>query len=180
MKITYLIIFFSTISVYSQEIEYELIFKDSCSEKIIESDLYHLEKNGKSYSTFESDEGKIILPEKGLYKLFASEIGEVHQVEINQEINSDTLYIPKIREYLLTHTEPNYIFRKCDKKCEGIETGYYSNGTIRLVGEFKNELVVGELKRFYPNGKIKEVSIYNKRGFLTKKTEFDENGELIK
>ncbi|WBL23848.1 hypothetical protein [Zunongwangia sp. HRR-M8] len=180
MKITYLIIIFSTISTFSQEIEYELIFKDSCSEKIILSDLYHLEKNGKSYSTFESDEGTIKLPEKGVYKLFASEIAEVHLVELNQEINSDTLYIPKIREYLITHTQPNYIFRKCNKKCEGIETGYYSNGSIRLVAEFKNGLVVGELKRFYQNGKIKEISIYNKRGFLTKKTEFDQNGEIIK
>ena len=171
MKIIFILVFLSTISAFSQEIKYNLIFKDSCSEKIVFSNLYHLEKNGKSYSTFESDNGTITLPEKGVYKLFASEIGEVHQVEINKEINSDTLFIPKIREYLVTHTKPNYIFRKCDKKIDGFNTGYYSDGSIRIVAEFKNGLVIGELKRFYQNGKIKEISIYNKRGFLTKKTE---------
>ncbi|MFD0975435.1 hypothetical protein [Salinimicrobium gaetbulicola] len=179
MKITFLIVFFSTLSAFSQEIKYELIFRDSCSGKIVNSHLYHLERNGKLYSTFESDNGTIPLPEKGVYKLFASEIGEVHQVEINEEMNSDTLYIPKIREFLVTHTKPNYIFRKCDKKIDGYETGYYSNGSIRLVAEFKNGLVIGELKRFYQNGKIEEISIYDKRGFLTKKTEFDKNGEII-
>ncbi len=180
MKITILTILFSTISAFSQEIKYNLIFKDTCSGKIVVSDLYHLEKNGKSYSTFDSDNGTITLPEKGVYKLFASEIGEVHQVEIDKEINSDTLFIPKIREYLVTHTKPNYIFRNCDIKCNGFETGYYSNGSIRIIAEFKKGLVIGELKRFYQDGKIKEVSIYDKRGFLTKKTEFDKNGEIIK
>ncbi len=173
-------VFFSTISGFSQEIKYRLIFKDSCSGKIVFSHLYHLEKNGKSYSTFESDNDTIMLPEKGVYTLFASEIGEVHQVELNKETNTDTLFIPKIREYLVTHNKPNYIFRKCDKKINGFQTGYYSDGSIRLMGEFRKGLVIGELKRFYQDGKIKEVSIYDKRGFLTKQTEFDENGEILK
>ena len=179
MKITVLTLFFSTISVFSQEIKFNLIFKDSCSNKIINSDLYHLEKNGKSYSIFDSDNGVVTLPAKGVYKLFASEIGEIHQIEINKEINSDTLFIPKIREYLVTHTKPNYIFKYCDRKCNGLETGYYSDGSIRLIAEFKNGLVIGEFKRFYQNGKIEEISIYNKRGFLTKKTRFDKNGKTI-
>ena len=179
MKITILILFFSTFSIFSREIKYNLIFKDSCSDKIIVSDLYHLERNGKSYSIFDSVNGAIILPEKGLYELFASEIGEIHQVEINKEKKSDTLFIPKIQEYLVTHTKPNYIFRNCDRKCDGHETGYYSNGSIRLIAEFKKGLVIGDLKRFYQNGKIKEVSIYNKRGILTKKTRFDKNGNTI-
>ena len=179
MKIILLILFFSSISSFSQEIKFKLVFKDSCSGKIVVSDLYHLEKDDKSYSTFDSDNGTITLPEKGVYTLFASEIGEIYQVEINKELNSDTLIIPKIREYLVTHTRPDYIFRKCDEKIDGFNTGYYSNGAIRIVAEFKNGLVFGELKRFYQNGQIKEISIYNKRGFLTKKTEFDKNGEIL-
>lgn len=179
MKIIFLIVIFSTISSFSQEIRYNLVFKDSCSGKIVVSDFYHLEKDGKLYSPFGSDNGTITLPEKGVYTLFASELGEVHQVAINKEINADTLIIPKIREYLVTHTKPNYIFSHCDKKCDGFETGYYSDGSVRLMAEFKKGLVIGELKRFYQNGKIKEISIYDKRGFLTKKTEFDEDGEII-
>ena len=49
----------------------------------------------------------------------------------------------------------------CEKVCDGIDTDYYSNGKIRLKAEFKNGLVIGELKRYYQNGKIKEASVYD-------------------
>ncbi|NJX16828.1 hypothetical protein [Tamlana crocina] len=68
----------------------------------------------------------------------------------------------------------------CEKVCDGIETDYYSNGTIRLTGEFKNGLVIGEFKRYYQNGNLKEVSVYDKDGLLIKKTLFYENGEIKK
>jgi antitoxin component YwqK of YwqJK toxin-antitoxin module len=67
----------------------------------------------------------------------------------------------------------------CENICNGIETDYYSNGTIRLTGEFKNGLVIGELKRYYQSGKIKEISIYDKDGFW-KETIFFEESEIIK
>jgi antitoxin component YwqK of YwqJK toxin-antitoxin module len=47
-----------------------------------------------------------------------------------------------------------------------------------LRAEFENGIVLGELKKYYRNGKIKEVSIYDKDGFLRKKTLFTENGEI--
>ena len=58
----------------------------------------------------------------------------------------------------------------CEKVCDGIETDYYSNGKIRLKAEFKNGLVIGELKRYYQNGIIKEVSVYDNDGILIKTT----------
>ena len=74
---------------------------------------------------------------------------------------------------------PNYKFIPCERTCKE-ETDIYSNGTIQLNAEFKNGLVIGELKRYYQSGKIKEISIYDKDGFLTKTILFEENGNIKK
>src|SRR5690606_2413874 len=119
------------------------------------------------------------------------------KIVIDKLINSDTLVKPRIEEYIKktnvsykkgTSREqlkklgiiPNYKFMNCEKVCDGIETDYYSNGKIRLKAEFKNGLVIGELKRYYQNEKIKEVSVYDNDGILIKTTLFNENGEIKK
>ena len=171
--------------------------KDSCSNEIESSFNYHLEKNGTEYHITEFDNGTILLPTKGEYKLIATEIEEIHNVVIDKLINSDTLMKPRIDEYIkMTNVSftkktskeelkklgiiPNNKFMNCEKVCDGIETDYYSNGTIRLKAEFKNGLVIGELKRYYQSGKIKEISTYDKDGILINRTLFDENGEIKK
>ena len=196
MKLTILILLFSTISGFSQEIKFNLFLKDSCSNEIERSDYYHLEKDGTEYNISDFD-GTIILLTKGEYKLVATEIGEVRKIVIDKLINSDTLVKPRIEEYIKktnvsykkgTSREqlkklgiiPNYKFMNCEKVCDGIETDYYSNGKVRLKAEFKNGLVIGELKRYYQNGKIKEVSVYDNDGILIKTTLFNENGEIKK
>ena|SRR5690554_361938 len=197
MKFTILILLFSAFSGFSQEIKYNLFLKDSCSNDIESSFNYHLEKNGTEYHITEFDNGTIILPTKGDYELIATEIGETHKIVIDKLINSDTLVKPKIEEYIkMTNVSfkkgtskeqlkklgiiPNYKFMNCEKTCDGIETDYYSNGTVRLKAEFRNGLVIGELKRYYQNGKIKEISDYDNNGILTKSTLFNENGEIKK
>jgi len=197
MKLTIFILLFFTISGFSQEIKYDLFLRDSCKNTIEKSSFYHLEKDGIKYEISDFD-GTILLPTKGKYKLIAPELEEDYNIIIDKIINSDTLVLPKINEYLLNYNvshkivtidglgkiEPtkthNYQFSICEKKCNGIETDYYSNGIIRLKAEFKSGLVIGELKRYYQNGKIKEISIYDKDGFLTKTTLFEENGEIKK
>ncbi|WP_142785232.1 toxin-antitoxin system YwqK family antitoxin [Changchengzhania lutea] len=196
MKLSILILLFSTISGFSQEIKFNLFLKDSCSNEIERSTYYHLEKDGTEYNISDFD-GTIILQTKGEYKLVATEIGETHKIVIDKLINSDTIIKPRIEEYIKktnfsykkgTSKEqlkklgliPNYKFMNCSKACDGIETEYYSNGTIRLNAEFKNGLVIGELKRYYQNGKIKEISNYDNDGILTKRTLFHENGEIKK
>ncbi|MEM6894619.1 MAG: hypothetical protein AAF554_13085 [Bacteroidota bacterium] len=169
--------------------------KDHCSNEIERSIYYHLEKDGIKYEISDSD-GTMILRAKGEYNLVATQIGETRKITIDKLINSDTLVKPRIVEYIKktnfsfkkgTSKEhlkklgiiPNYKFKNCEDTCNGIETDYYSNGTIRLKAEFKNGLVIGDLKRYYQNGKIKELSIYDKDGILKKRTLFHENGEKI-
>lgn len=196
MKFTILILLFSSFSGFSQEIKFNLFLKDSCSNEIERSTYYHLEKDGTEFNISGFD-GAITLPTKGAYKLVATEIGEIHKIVVDELINSDTLIKPRIDEYIkrsnISFTKgtskeelkklgiiPNYKFMNCEKICDGIETDYYSNGTIRLKAEFKNGLVIGELKRYYQSGKIKEISTYDKDGILTKRTLFTENGEIKK
>lgn len=197
MKLTTLILLFSTFSGLSQEIKYNLFLKDSCLNRTENSLIYHLEKNGIEYHISDFD-GTIILPSKGNYKLIATELDEEHNIVIDNLTNSDTLTFSKIREIISIDTSlPNfvtiegigkinpakiddYIFVICKEKCNGIETDYYANGKVRLKAEFRNGLVIGELKRYYQSGNIKEISIYDKDGVLTKRTQFSENGEIKK
>ena len=197
MKLTILILIFSAISGFSQEIKYNLFLANSCSNSIDISFNYHLEKNGKEYHITEFENGTIILPTKGEYELIATEIGEKHIIVIDKLINSDTLTKPRIDEFIkMTNVSftkdtskeqlkklgiiPNNKFMNCEKVCNGIETDYYSNGTIRLKAKFDNGLVIGELKRYYQSGNIKEISAYDKDGMLIKTTLFYENGKIKK
>jgi antitoxin component YwqK of YwqJK toxin-antitoxin module len=178
MKLTTLILLFFTISSFSQEIKYSITIEDPCSERIEKGFDYCLEKNGIKYCATSKENRFVILPDYGEYKLTGKGIEELYIVKINKLVNSETFKAPKIREYYLSHSKHNYLFRNCDTLCNGIETDYYSNGKVRLRAEFENGIVVGELKKYYRNGKIKEVSIYDKDGFLRKKTLFTENGEI--
>ena len=179
IKLTFLVLFLSTISGFSQEITYTLFWKDPCSHTIERSINYHLEKDGKKFDPSSLENPTIILPTLGEYKLFAKEIGEIHKVKIQEVESSDTLVIPRIQEFLITHSRPDYIFRDCDKPLEGKVTDYYSDGSIRMVGNFKKGLVIGKLKKYYQNGKIKEISTYDKDGALATIKRFDETGEII-
>ena len=41
---------------------------------------------------------------------------------------------------------------------------YYENGNIELEYTAKNGVVIGELKRYYENGSLKEVQLFNEQG----------------
>jgi len=178
MKLTILILLFFTISGFSQEIKFSIKIEDPCSKRIEKGFNYCLEKNGIKYCASSSENRTVILPEYGEYKLTGNGIEELYIVRINKLINSETFKTPKIREYSVSHSKNNYLFKNCNTICNGIETDYFSNGKIRFKGEFKNGIVQGKLKEYYRNGKIKEISVYDKDGILTKKSFYNENGEI--
>lgn len=177
MKFTFVIILILSVLVCSsQEIKYELYLISPCTGEIEKSkDYYLLKRNGIKYPSSFGD-GTIEIPEKGEYELIVN--GENHNISICSAINSDTLRSPEIEEFFITHSRPNSVFRTCDKLCDGVKTDYYSDGSVRIKGEFKKGYVVGELKRYYQNGNLEEFSIYNKRGLISIKTLFYENGKI--
>jgi antitoxin component YwqK of YwqJK toxin-antitoxin module len=156
--------------------------------------LYILEKDGKKYISF--DENPITLPTTGIYKLTATEIDEEYEINIRQNRNSDTLNLPSIQGFVeqtnasFTNKTSDSVRQKirmsmseryfdCGIVCNGYKVGKYSNGKIKFEGMFENGFPIGEFKMFYQNGKIKELSFYEKYALLKSRKEYDINGNLI-
>lgn len=189
MKSSMLIFLFLPFIQFGQEIKYSFFLKDPCSGKVESALLYYLEKDGKKYhvNNFLNDRTEIILPSEGKYRLVSTSLGETHDIVINKEHRSDTLTLPKISEYHirqcntksdLTSKPTSYSFMSCGQKCNGIQTDYYSDGlTIRLQGEFKDGLVVGQLEEFNQDGSIKKLSIYDNSGHFVEAHHYVNNKE---
>ncbi len=179
---------------FSQEIKYNLYLKDQCSGNVETSLFYTLEKDGIKYNSF--DENPIKLPTTGIYKLTATEIGEEYEILIRQNSDSDTLNLSSIKTFIeksntsftnkTRDTEKQKIrmsmserYFDCGIVCNGYKVGKYSNGKVKFEGTFENGFPIGEFKMFYQNGKIKEVSLYEKYALLKSRKEYDINGNLI-
>lgn len=187
------IIFLSSLSVYSQQISYNLFLKNKCSSEIESSNSYTLEKDGIKYSAF--DNLPLILPQKGIYKLSTTDTDEVYEIKIDKLKNSDTLVKPMIQiqirngvsfkknisnkelRKIKLYMTPRYFI--CEKECNGFQVDYYSNGNLRMSGTFENGISIGELKEYYQNGKVKTTYFYKENAQLKKVVKYDENGKII-
>jgi hypothetical protein len=189
-----IIVLFISASCFSQEIKYNLYLKDQCSGNVEKSFFYTLEKDGNKYNSF--DEKPITLPTTGIYKLTATEIGEVYEIHIRNNSDSDTLNLPSIEALIeksnvsftnnTSDTEKQKIrmamserYFDCGIVCNGHKIGKYSDGKTKFEGNFENGFPIGEFKLFYQNGKIKEVSIYEKYALLKSRIEYDINGNVV-
>lgn len=187
------IIFLSSLTVYSQQISYNLLLKNKCSNEIESSNSYSLEKDGITYTAF--DNSPLVLPKKGIYKLSSIDTDEVYEIKIDKSINSDTLVKPMIQIQIRNGVSykkniSNKELRKiklymatryfiCEKECNGFQVDYYSNGNLRMSGTFENGISIGLLKEYYQNGKIKATYFYKKNAQLKKLVKYDENGNII-
>ena len=189
-----IITFFLSVTCFSQEIKYKLYLKDQCTGNVEASFFYSLVKDGIKYNSF--DENPVTLPTTGIYKLTATEIGEEYEILIRQNKNSDTLNLSSIKTVIeksnisftkkASDSEKQKIrmlaserYFECGRVCNGYKVGKYSNGKVKFEGIFENGFPIGEFKMFYQNGKIKEVSFYEKYALLKSRKEYDINGNLI-
>ena len=171
MKLFKFFIILITLNSFGQEIKYNLMIKDPCSNEVEYGILYQLEKSGKTYIISDTI-GTINLSQPGTYKLEASLYGIQKDVEIKNGTNIDTLFTKKIIECLEPVSHPNFIgFCCCDEKCDGFQQDYYNNGVLRLEGNFKKGLAIGKVIKYYSNGSIQEIRTYNNKGIL-KRTEY--------
>ncbi len=164
IKQTILILFVlcSCFDLFSQEFEFKLYYKDPCNTKTELSHNYFLEKDG---ITFHPDyEGIISLQSKGSYNLVHEK--ETIPIIIDKEDNHYTILLSDIHEFMITHDKHGYIFRNCKGKLNGNIIDFYENGKIRMIGTFKNGLVMGYLTEFYSNGEVKEIRLFDKKGFF--------------
>jgi hypothetical protein len=125
-----------------------------------------LEKDGiKFHPNF--DDGIVKLKSNGKYNLIHER--EIIPIIIDNKENSHTITLSEKQELVVTHDKYGYVFRDCERKLNGNIVDYFENGKVRLIGSFKNGLAIGYLTEFYPNGELKEIRLFNKKGFLVKK-----------
>ena len=197
MRIATIIILLASFNLYSQEIEYQLYLKNSCSDSIEKAVFYSLKKGEIEYGISNLDNPIIKVPKYGIYKLISEETNEKLTIEISLKKSKDTLLTPSIYEYIKPlppsykkdiseselkklRKESRAIFKKCDSTLNGEQKDFFSNGKMRFYGNFKNGFATGEIKEYYQNGNIKRLSIYDNDGFLKKRIDYDKSGNEIK
>lgn len=180
MKIISIFLLLVSTSVFGQKTQYKLILKNPCNDKINNGVFYQLEKSGKVFYVNDST-GTIYLDEPGKYQLSAIGYGISQTVKIKEGFNIDTLVTEKIFKCYEPVSHPNfYGYCCCDEKCNGIQKDYYTDGTLRIEGEFKNGKAVGNIIQYHPNGNIKQIDVYSKKGLYRKTKYYDLDGKRIK
>ena len=162
-----------------QEIKYNLIIQDPCTNQFDYGLLYQLEKAGRQY-IISDIKGTISLKETGKYRLISNVHGIDKVVHIKYGENIDTLKTQRIFECLEPVSHPKFVgFCCCENKCNGFQQDFYYDGTLRIEGNFKNGLAVGKLKFYHQNGMVQEIREYNKKGVLRRTDYFDEQGNIL-
>jgi hypothetical protein len=148
--------------LFSQDFEFKLDYRDPCNSQTESSLNYFLEKDGVEFHP--NFDGIINLKSKGKYNLVHDK--EIIPIIINKKENTHIITLSDKQEFIMTHDKYGYVFRDCESKLNGNIVDYYENGKIRMIGSFENGLAIGYLTEFYPNGELKEIRLFNKKGFL--------------
>ena len=197
MRIVTFIILFTSFNLYSQEIEYQLYLKNSCNDSIEKAVFYSLKKGKTEYQISNLDNPIIKVPSNGVYELISEETNEKLSIEISLNNSKDTLLFPSIYEYIKSlppsykkdiseselkklRKESRFVYMKCDSTLNGEQKDFFTNGKMRIYGNFKNGFAVGEIKEYYQNGNIKRLLTYDNDGYLKKKVDYNINGTELK
>ena len=165
-----LLYFWSSFELSAQDFEFKLYYKDPCNSQIEFTLNYTLEKDG--INIHPNFDGIVYLKAKGKYNLIYEK--EIIPIIIDKKENTHTITLSDIQEFIVTHDKFGYVFRKCESKLNGNMVDFFENGKVRLIGSFENGLAIGYLTEFYPNGELKEIRLFDKKGFLLKKVVPDE------
>nr|WP_255554160.1 hypothetical protein [Mesonia aestuariivivens] len=170
LSILILLFFFSSFELFSQDFEFKLYFKDPCNSQSEFTLNYFLEKDGVKFQP--NFDGIVNLKSKGKYNLIYEK--EIIPIIIDKKENSHTIILSDIQEFIVTDDKYGYVFRNCESKLNGKIIDYFENGKVRLIGNFKNGLAIGYITEFYPNGELKQIRFFDKKGFLVEKVVLNE------
>lgn len=129
-----------------------------------------MEKGGVKFHP--NIDGIVNLKTNGKYNLIYQR--EIIPITIDKKENSHIITLSDKQEFIVTHDKYGYVFTNCESKLNGNIVDYFENGKVRLIGSFKNGLAFGYLTEFYPNGELKEIRLFNEKGFLIKKIVINE------
>lgn len=126
----------------------------------IDSSSYFLSDNLDS--NYQSESGTVILPNIGVYKVHFWTYRNLPFPQINIQDTGLLVYLfyqPKIvlRSYGM---HPRFVYENCGKLINGYDEDYYSNGNIRIRGNFQEGNPKDSLVEFYTNGITKKRFTY--------------------
>jgi hypothetical protein len=173
------------LNVFGQKIGFNLYIYNPCVDSIYSADCYRLILKNDSNVYFVSDSmGFCILPDTGIYRLLVfNNVDDENKLYYFKTTGSynDTITIQKVYGCYEPTSKPGfYGYCCCDKICDGYQIDYYANGKIKFEGLFKNGQPLGELKYYYPSGKIKRIEHYYRFCKKIKILTYTENGIAIK
>ena len=170
MKIKQIILillsFYLSLELFSQDLEFKLYYKYPCNSQTEFTLNYFIEKDGiKFHPNFD---GIVELKAKGKYNIVHEK--EIIPIIIGEKENYYTITLSDIQEFIVTHDKHGYVFRNCKGELNSNVIDYFENGKVRMIGSFKNGIAKGYLTEFYRNGELKEIRLFNEKGFLIEKT----------
>jgi hypothetical protein len=161
-------------SSHEKQYQVELYYKFECNGKIEKIDFFTLGRDGREYS---STNGSCIVLQQGEYSVYHYGIDNLENAIISVQTNfqTDTILVYKIYLDRMNAIPPWPYYSFCGKPCNGEIIEKWSNGNVRISGNFDN-------------GKIIQYNQYDKNDILKKRIintklkslyETYENGKLI-
>jgi len=168
MKNILALIYLLTVNSAIGQTVFKLFGYDSCSKEVRRIESFGLSMGGASFSP--TDTSSLLL-DSGVYilsyvieKIDDSQLGRKYHIK-SKGIFNDTLSLLRISPCIEPTTHPDFSgYCCCGKKCEGRQIDYYQNGIKRIEGNFIGGKPVGRLIFYYPDGNVKEVYRYSKKG----------------
>lgn len=173
------ILLFWALNGVSQPTQFVLYGANPCTGAVERLNYFGLMKEGERYYV-EDSSGVLNLKEPGIYSLvwvlaFMDEsfLGRTYEIS-DQAMVSDTVNFYSVYSCLEPTTSTRFAgYCCCDAKCDGEVVEYFSNGNKRVEGKFEEGIPVGELKTYYPDGRLKQLDKYNKKGRLIRSVLYD-------
>ncbi|WP_303917899.1 hypothetical protein [Draconibacterium sediminis] len=180
-----------TLNLYSQDIKYQLIVKDTCNNTNEVHYSYWIYQDTTELQEFTQPQvdwinGYSILKDTGTYYLSQGyywgipDRNPFHKVQIPEfRIYIDTIILEPLQEVFHYNYNPAWTeYLCCGEPCNGLESSFYENGNLKMKGEFINGQPIGDLTKYYYSGELREKNTFHKNSRIYRY--FDLNGNLIK
>lgn len=166
-------------SVYGQGVKFQIKRINPCDRigKIDSSDYYLSDNLDSNYY---AESGIVKLPKPGIYNVHFWTYRDIAFPKINILDTGLLVYTfnePKIilRSYGM---HPRFVYESCGKLINGYDEDFYSNGNIRIRGNFQEGKPKDSVVTFFSNGIIEKRLTFLPKEILIE--EFDSTANLIK
>ncbi len=179
MKNLLIIAIVLAVNVVFSQTKLEFAVVDNCSEnEVDEYDITILSLDfDKEMKEYWINKDSILTIEKGVYSISVNVVEGDYFKSHNfvRDFKTDSVYsinleLPRIMKKYTSelHYPTDLGFYYCDKICDGWQRDFYSNGKMRIEGEFKNGMPIKEIKKYNESGDLVEIELYRRNGTYKK------------